>query len=175
MVPNSEVENVAFPQLDIVFLKVCKESLTAFLFKQRFTLKECVELKFFTWFSAQFKLFSNFISDFQCSLISYLSPLWLMEFFKISINCSACFVQSCSGFSWMPSVSIFQNCWTSSSSSGSSVLFLDSWKRNVFFCKLAGCWLVAEIQFSYPPARVQTSLFFTPNSWFWLPGITCVG
>ena len=40
---------------------------------------------------------------------------------------------------------------------------------------IAGYWLVAEIQFSYSPARVQPSLDFTRNGWFWLPVITCLG
>ena len=62
-----------FHRFDIVFLKVCQESLIVFFLQQRFTLNACVEA--FDWFQCRTEVVFHFISDFQGSLISYLSLL----------------------------------------------------------------------------------------------------
>ena len=173
-VPNSVwLRILHFHRFDIVFLKVCRKSLIVFFLQQRFRLKACVEafdlvqcrievvFQLYFWFPGQFDFISlTVVIDWVLQNIRKL-------FFLFCVNLLWSF--------WISSASILQNCWTSSSSPGSSVLFLDTWKIIFFFCWLAGCCVVAEIQFSYSLARVQPSLVFTPNGGFWLPGITCVG
>ena len=151
-VPNSVwLRVLPFHRFDIAFFKVCQESLILFFLQQRLTLKACVEafdlvqcrievvLQLYFWFPGQFDFLSlTIVTDGVLQIITNLFFMLCVNLFPVHLN-AICF------------------------NTPELLNKFVTWKIN-FFCWLAGCWVVAEIQFSYSPARVQPSLVFKRGS-----------